>query len=96
MSHRAEVKTQVSHSVKALVKKQYLSPKIQSFDQYMSQAIEQSHGKDHEMTDAQHAQIDTYVNSSPRISNTSSQSPDSPMGNINLILTESQKVQING
>ena len=96
LGHRTELKTQVSHSVKALVKKQYLSPQIQSFDQYMTQALEQSQTKDHEMTDAQQAQFDTNVNSSPRISNTSSQGPDSPTGNINLILTESQKVEING
>ena len=44
------------------------------------------------MTDAQQAQFDTNVNSSPRISNTSSQCPDSPIANLNLILTESQKV----
>ena len=92
IGHRTELKTQVSNSVKALVKKQYLSPKIQSFDQYMTQALEQSQQKDHEMTDAQQAQFDTNVNSSPRISNTSSQGPDSPTGNLNLILKESQKV----
>lgn len=32
MGHRSELKTQVANSVKALVKKQYLSPQIQSFD----------------------------------------------------------------
>ena len=58
----------------------------------MTQALEQSQSKDHEMTDAHQAQFDTNVNSSPRISNTSSQGPDSPTGNLNLILTESQKV----
>jgi hypothetical protein len=89
---RTELKTQVANSVKALVKNQYLSPKIQSFDQYMTQALEMSQTKDHEMTDTAQAQIDTNVNSSPRISKTSSQCPDSPTSNINLILTESQKV----
>ena len=89
---RTELKTQVANSVKALVTKQYLSPKIQSFDKYMAQAFEMSQAKDHEMTDVQEAQINTNVNSSPRISNTSSQVTNSPASNINLILTESQKV----
>ena len=93
---RAELKTQMANSVKALVKNQYLSPNIQSFDQYMSQALENSNPtKDHEMTDTNQAQYDTNVNSSPRISNTSSIAPNSPSnatGDINLILTESQNV----
>lgn len=92
LAARTELKTQVANSVKALVKKQYLSPIIQSFDQYMTQALELTQSKDHEMNEAQEAQYDTNVNSSPRISKTSSQCPDSPIGNINLILTESQKV----
>jgi hypothetical protein len=46
LAHRTDLKTQVAQSVKAMVKKQYLSPKIQGFDQYMTQALEQSHMKD--------------------------------------------------